>query len=299
MDRPSHRHPLLRVSKPHYFFRPSQLVRRALLPGVDEPVVQTPWNSPMQVARADRLGAGIARTGVHELAVSELIWRLAGGDRLAIDVGANIGYFTGLLAHRAQRVIALEPNPQLRRFLDGNVARWDVRRRITLDHRAASDKAGSATLHLPADYESNYGIASLESSDGTVSHEVETVRLDELIAGDAVGVLKIDVEGHELAALEGAGESLSAALIRDIVFEDHQPLPSPVSMRLESAGFAISGIEEGFMRPRLISPDRVPRGWDAPTYLATRDPERAMSLARRSGWRCLRPGAGRTGGPPG
>jgi FkbM family methyltransferase len=278
-----------RLSKPHYIFRPGQIVRRAFVANEQEPIVQTPWGCRMRVARADKLGAGIARTGVHELAVSELIWRLAEGNDLAIDVGANIGYFTGLLARRARHVIALEPNPRLRRFIADNVAGWDVRERVTLDYRAASNVSGRATLHVPSDYEQNFGVASLESSDASLSHEVETVRLDDLIAGRPVGVLKIDVEGHELAALQGASSSLSAGLIRDVIFEDHQPLPSPVSTLLESAGYTINGIEEALTRPLLATPNRTPQGWDAPTYLATRDPERARRLADPRGWRCLRP----------
>jgi FkbM family methyltransferase len=281
---------LARVWKPHYVFRPRQVVRRLRPAPGPEPVVPTPWGLPMRVALADKLGAGIARTGVHELAVSELMWRLAAGDELALDVGANIGYFTGLLALRARHVIALEPNPQLWRLIAGNVEGWPVRDRITLDDRAASRVAGPGTLHLPAGYERNYGIGSLNADGGTVSHQIQLVRLDELIAGRQVGVLKIDVEGHELAALEGAGESLSAGLIRDIVFEELRPLPTPASRLLEATGFQISGIEEGFSRPRLVG-DRQPRGWDAPTYLATRAPERARARAAARGWTCLRTGA--------
>lgn len=255
----------------------------------DEPVVRTPWGCAMRVARTETLGAGIARTGVHELAVSELIWRLTAGDDLAIDVGANVGYFTGLLARRTRQVIALEPNPRLRRLIEGNVARWDVREKITLDYRAASNARGTATLHVPEDFARNFGTASLEASGAAASDEVETVRLDEVIAGRKVGLLKIDVEGHELAALEGASQSLADGLIRDVVFEEHRPLPSPVSRLLEAAGFTIHGIEEGFTRPLLVAPDRELRGWDAPTYLATREPERTIALARPRGWHCLRP----------
>lgn len=283
-----------RLLKPHYIFRPSQIVRRALPAKGDEPIVQTPWGCAMHVSLADTLGAGIARIGVHELAVSETIWRLTQGDDLAIDVGANIGYFTGLLASRARHVIALEPNPRLRPFIAGNVDRWDVKERIALDYRAASDASGGATLHLPDDYERNYGIASLESSGGA-TYEIETVRLDELIAGRRVGILKIDVEGHELTALKGALQSLSAGLIHNIVFEDLQPLPSSVSTLLESVGFTIRGIEEGLTRPRLVSPGRPPRGWDAPTYLATLDADRARALLRPRGWRCLRRPVDRVG----
>ncbi len=281
-----------RLSKPHYLFRPSQLIRRARLAGDEaESVVQTPWGCPMLVSRGDAIGAGIARMGIHELAVSETIWRLAGGDELALDVGANIGYFTGLLAQRAAHVIALEPNPRLRRFITQNIERCGIAGRVTLDTRAASDVDGTATLRFPAGYQANYGVATLAATNGSdegASDEVGTVRLDELIAGRGVGVMKLDVEGHEATALRGAGGALAAGLVRDIVFEEHEPLPSEVSRALERAGFAIRGIEEHLAGPRLVAPGSAAPGWDAPTYLATREPQRAERLMAGRGWRCLR-----------
>jgi FkbM family methyltransferase len=276
------------LSKPQYIFRPSQLVRRLTQRGNPEPVVQTPWRCAMLVARGDLIGSGIARMGVHELAVSEVMWRLAGDDDIAIDVGANIGYFTGLLACRSREVTALEPNPRLRRFIVANIERWDVGHKVRLETRAASDSKGTAVLHLPGHFESNYGVATLEAHDDTVSYEVETLRLDDLIAGRNVGLLKLDVEGHEITALKGASESLARGLIRDVVFEDHLPFPSPVSTTLQSAGFTIKGIEQTLTRPVLVPPDRAHTGWDAPTYLATRDLLRAERLMASRGWRCLR-----------
>jgi FkbM family methyltransferase len=242
----------------------------------------------MLVARSELIGSGIARMGVHELAVSEVMWRLAEHDALAIDVGANIGYFTGLLACRAHEVIALEPNPRLRRFIVANIERWDVADRIKLETCAASDGNGSAVLHLPEDYERNYGVATLEADDSSVSYEVETLRLDDVIRGRNVGVLKLDVEGHEMTALRGMSESLAEGLVRDIVFEEHMPFPSPVSTALQSAGFTIRGIEETLTRPVLVGADCAHTGWDAPTYLATRDLSRTERLMASRGWRCLR-----------
>jgi FkbM family methyltransferase len=276
------------LSKPQYLYRPTQLIRRLTNRG-SEPVVQTPWGCSMRVLRSEILGAGIARMGVHELAVSETMWRLSEPEDLAIDVGANIGYFTGLLAARAQQVIALEPSPQVHGLLAENIARWGSASRVHLDRRAASRADGAARLHLPADHRENHGLATLEQTTASVTYEVETVRLDALIAGRAVGLLKIDVEGHEMAVLEGASQSLAEGLIRDIVFEEHDPLPSAVSRLLEAQAFTIRGIEETLKGPVLV--DRRPSGWDAPTYLATRDPQRVSELMRRRGWGCLRGGA--------
>jgi FkbM family methyltransferase len=262
------------LGKPHYVFRPSQLLRRLRT----REVIRTPWTR-MRVAD-DVLGRGLARTGVHELAVSETIWRLAEPGDLAVDVGANVGYFTGLLAQRVREIIALEPNPRLWPIVSENVAAWGGK--IELLAAAASDTRGHAQLHLPADWAENHGIATLEAGDGE-AYEVATVRLGDLIAGREVGILKIDVEGHELTALAGA----PLELIRDLVFEEHEPLPSPVSELLEGSGFEIRGIEESFLRPRLV--ERRPESWDAPTYLATRDLARAQRRLATPGWRCLLP----------
>ena len=267
-----------RLSKPQYLFRPSQIIRRFRAGDV----VRTPW-CEMQVGD-DSLGRGIARMGVHELAVSEVIWRLSEGDDLALDVGANIGYFTGLLAQRVGEVIALEPNPLLWPILTQNVARWD--RNIRLEPWAASDSTGHAALYLPPDeYHENQGTATLAAQPDAVSYEVRTVRLADLVAGRRVGVMKIDIEGHEYPALAGA--PLQA--VRDIVFEEQAEPPSPVFAQLEAAGFTIKGIAQRLMRAQLVEPNEMQPSWDAPTYLATRDISRAELLMSKRGWRCLRP----------
>ena len=64
-----------------------------------------------------------------------------------------------------------------------------------------------------------------------------------------VGVLKLDVEMHELEALRGADGLLSRKLIRDIVFEEHRAAPTPVTTLLESYGYEIIGIRQGLGGP--------------------------------------------------
>src|SRR5438045_7911753 len=62
-----------------------------------------------------------ARTGEPELAVlAELVPR--GG--IAVDIGANVGFFAYALAGIADRVVAFEPNPDYSLF-----ARWMLRGR--------------------------------------------------------------------------------------------------------------------------------------------------------------------------
>jgi hypothetical protein len=52
----------------------------------------------------------------------------------------------------------------------------------------------------------------------------------------AVGVLNIDVEGHERAVLEGAERALAGRRIRDILFEDFDEPPTAVTQLLQGHG---------------------------------------------------------------
>jgi FkbM family methyltransferase len=277
------RHSLLPPS-PAYVWRPGQVLRRLSLRR-GRTLVTLPWGARIEVDASESIGGGIARMGIHEPAVSEISWRLADANDLALDVGANIGYFTSMLAHRCARVVALEPHPVILERLRANVGRWPYAN-IAIEPRAASTAAGVASLGEPAGFEDNPGIASL-GLEGTRSRQVETVRLDEVVGESAVGLLKIDVEGHELAALEGLGEALAAGRVRDLLFEEHAPLPSPVSEFLSDHGYELFSLRARLDRVVLGPPGEQAPSWDAPTYLATIEPDRARRRARAIGWRCL------------
>jgi hypothetical protein len=82
-----------------------------------------------------------ARTGEPELAVlAELVPR--GG--IAVDVGANVGFFAYALADIADRVLAFEPNPDYAFF-----ARWMLRDRAEVHEVALSDASGRGILYVP------------------------------------------------------------------------------------------------------------------------------------------------------
>ena len=99
---------------------------------------------------------------------------------------------------------------------------------------------------------------------------------------------------QELAMLRESEQSLRKGLIRDIVFEEHEPLPTAVSGTLEAQGFTLFGLTERLAGIALTEPmtTDAPR-WHAPTYLATTDPARAQALFRGRGWHSLRRSARR------
>lgn len=291
---------LQHLTKPYYLFRPDQVLRHLIAAriarGRAETFAVTAWGMPLLVSPRDQMGSSIIRTGVLELPVTEAMWRLTRPDDLAFDVGANIGYFTALLARRAAAVVALEPHPRLAGRLWTSVVVW--RRgiwsveasRVGLVEKAASDGDGVATLNIPPDFEANEGQASLGAVAGAAtSIAVETVKLDTLIGDRHIGVLKIDIEGHELPAFRGAERALTDRRIRDVFFEELAPLPTPASEFLTERGYEIFGLREQVRGPQLVTPDQVATRWHAPTYVATASPDRARRLLGSRGWRSLRP----------
>ena len=123
---------------------------------------------------------------------------------VAIDVGANRGAYTKILLTRTRNIICIEPNPENCRVL-ARVFGKDVR----VITGAASDRNMDVVLRIP-DAES--GCATIEEGnlsfpDAFKSIRVKAFRIDDLKLED-VSFVKIDVEGHELAVLEGAKETL-------------------------------------------------------------------------------------------
>ncbi len=85
--------------------------------------VRTLTGFQIEVDTSEKIGWGIARSGVHEALVTEVMWRLMDRADLALDIGANIGYFSGLMSRRGAETIAVEPHPEIARCLSANAQR--------------------------------------------------------------------------------------------------------------------------------------------------------------------------------
>ena len=203
---------------------------------------------------------------------------------VALDVGANKGSYLYSMAGwaGASPVVAFEPQSRLASYLTEACRRSGLRN-VTIENLALSNQQGELKLFVPGD--SHSPGASLEASiaDKTDCH-TETVTVTTLDAYAAeklrapVRVIKIDVEGHELAVLQGA-----LALIRRdkplLVIEcegRHLPAGKTVHdfiMLVESFGYsatlAMPGIGElpaAEFRKTLHQKQAGERFWDAKDY---------------------------------
>jgi hypothetical protein len=116
--------------------------------------------------------------------------------------------------------------------------------------------------------------------------------MDEFVADeDKIGVMKVDVEGLEFQVLKGAEPVLRRHGIRDIIFEDYNRYPTEATALLQGAGYAIFSINLDLWGLKINPPSTQSETREGyiPNYLATCDPERALTRLGRKGWQALRP----------
>jgi len=156
-------------------------------------------------------------TGTYEkgaLAIMKQILRE--GDVFA-DVGANIGLmsiYAAQLVGTSGRVLAFEPNPETATILEENIRLNELSNTESI--RYAVGKTPDKAL-IYERWDSNRGSASLiKPEEKAESHEIEIITLSEFFStdlktGKLPRLIKLDIEGFELEALEGARELLNSA----------------------------------------------------------------------------------------
>ena len=143
---------------------------------------------------------------------------------VVLDVGASIGSYAMLFGQWTRphgRVYAFEPAPDIRAVLERHVAIDDLDGIVVPVAAAASDANGRSPFVTPGPH----GISRLAAAGESSPLQVETITIDEFCKREAVkpDLIKIDVEGAELAVLRGARDTLRARR-RDIaVFVELHP----------------------------------------------------------------------------
>lgn len=289
------------LNKPQYFFSPSLLASR-LKKSLKKPqtfeTVRLPWNAEIRVRTSDLIGHALYTSGFFDLIVSEAVWRLIEKGDQVIDVGANIGYMTSLMASRvgkSGKVTAFEPHPLTFKELVHNVQNfmnyYDVNN-IDIYQLAVSNKSGTDFLNV-SNPDPAFAAINRENNaweDPKSNIEVSVTRLDDIFdETEKISLIKIDVEGHEMSVLEGADNLISKGKIKHIVFEEHGQYPTPTMEFLASKGYTLWSLGRNFWGPVLFAPNE-PRGrqlWDPPNYLATKEPNWVLARMKSRGWQVL------------
>lgn len=146
--------------------------------------------------------------GTHDRDVANALERFTKAGATVVDVGAHLGYFSLLAARLAGpsgTVWAFEPSPELVAVLRENALPTAGRAPIQVVAQAVSDSNGQADLYGGGPDEMCNSLHASVASPVRYT-TVERTSLDEwwAVAGrPPVDIVKIDVEGHEVAVLVG------------------------------------------------------------------------------------------------
>ena len=162
---------------------------------------------------ADVRGAGLGPGSIHgnyEKGEVELFKKIIKEGMIVVDIGANIGYYTLIAAKLVGengKVVAFEPEPGNYSLLVKNIEVNGYDNVIPVQ-KAVSNKLGTIKLFLHPTNVAAHRIYN--SHDGRKSIEIETITLDEFFKAqiDRIDVIKMDIEGAEIAALQGMKEIL-------------------------------------------------------------------------------------------
>lgn len=172
------------------------------------------------------LSSHLLLDGYWEMWLTELLTRLVRPGMTVVDVGANLGYFTLLMADLVGptgRVHAFEPNTDLARRMQQSVAINGFHDIATVYEQALADGDGAVLLVVPTDEPKNGHLLPADHPAGndaaTETRPMQTRRLDsypELLRADLV---KIDADTSELAIWQGMAGILRSDRPLTIVLE--------------------------------------------------------------------------------
>lgn len=196
--------------KPHIVDRGRKILDHLDMQADDTPV-ESEYGTKFVAGQDDSMGNFWLRVrGVSEPVLSEFILRHVQPGDVCVDAGANIGYFSVLLANRvghAGRVIAIEAAPDTARRLRANVRLNNADQIVHVVEAACAAEAGSVRFHLhptidrwsrlspPAEGDPD----RLYMGDHWIPVTVPAGPLSTLVGDEVerVSFIKLDVEGAE------------------------------------------------------------------------------------------------------
>ena len=197
--------------------------------------------------------------GTYEVQVVEAIQRVVKPGMVAMDIGANGGYYTLLLSKlvgdRGQ-VISYEPLPPNFAFLEEN---------ISLNHcsnvravcAAVAEHSGHLDLDLPEPKAALWA-GPVPKNAGRASIQVPAVAIDDFIesTGSPLHFLKIDVEGAEGFVLAGATSTIRRfhpTMVVELHDYEIHGKNHPVIAQLTAMGYEIRSLDDGLYCAHVLA----------------------------------------------
>ena len=140
--------------------------------------------------------------GKYEEYETKLISEKVESNSVVVDVGANIGYYTMIMAKRAKKVFAIEPDEENYEILKKNIEANKLNN-VVLIRAAASDKREKIRLYKSLTNNGDHRVYN--TGDRRYVEELFSVALDEILLNEQkIDLIKIDTQGWEPKVLVGA-----------------------------------------------------------------------------------------------
>lgn len=204
--------------------RGGELTRRALqratLHGLGSgfPTIRVSYGDGrvFEIPEGDPMYTRIVITGEWEPDESRVVAAALRSGDFAVDIGANHGWFTLLMASAVGReglVLGVEPCPPQWQALGNNLELNGDPEQIETRQLAVGSEAGEMTINLFEGLAHGHASASSLGRDDVRPFAVEMTTLDAIVAelgdGRDPALIKVDVEGAERLVFEGAERTLS------------------------------------------------------------------------------------------
>lgn len=188
----------------------------------------------------------LAVFGIREELETEIVQKAIKPGMTAVDLGANIGYYTLMLAKGVTpggKVYAIEPFAENFELLKRNIHANGYDGIVELSKLAVSDKRGMTELFIGTGDNVHSIIDHFGNKQGSV--EVETMTLSDFQEGRrSFDFVRMDIEGAEVLAVNGMKKMFRNGHFPVIFFEIHttgdkNPDPKYVQMlsRLHETGY--------------------------------------------------------------
>lgn len=148
--------------------------------------------------------------GYHEKTETKVVKKLVNEGDITIDVGANIGYYTLLLAKivgSSGKVIAFEAEPRNFEILKKNVEENHFEN-VIVEKKAVSEKSGVVKFFIGEDSSTENQLFKPDVKHSEI--EVESISIDEYLQDKDIKVdfIKMDIQGSEPLVIEGMRKTI-------------------------------------------------------------------------------------------
>ena len=181
--------------------------------------VLVPWVNGSRIIAGFMMSgsAGCAYSGLHEFEEMAFVLHFLRKADLFLDVGANVGVFTVLAGSAiGTHCIAVEPGDEAFGHLLDNIALNGMGDRVKSKKVCVSNE--DSTCLFNASPESTLSHIAVSGDEGN-THSIECLRIDSILKGQCPVMVKIDVEGYERQALEGASAALGNKELKAVLLE--------------------------------------------------------------------------------